>query len=138
MDHTMDHGADAQGAPNVDDGMGATRAPTLQEENTILRDNLDRMVDLMTALRAEIQDLCNQQATPSTPLPHWSPPPSPPAQGQEIGTKRAREKLPTLSEFDSKRHLWEQWLLQATLKLAVDGQAIGSAMDQFAYMYSWL
>jgi hypothetical protein len=52
--------------------------------------------------------------------------------------KRQKERLPTVPEFSGKRHGWEEWLLQMKLKLAIDGPAIGSELEKFAYIVSRL
>ena len=85
-------------------GSSDASARDLREENALLRSNLDHMVEMMTGLRTEIQELCSRQAipqprpTPPTPLP-VPPLASTPT---DTDTVRPREKLPTLPEFDGK------------------------------------
>ena len=43
----------------------------------------------------------------------------------ETTTKRPKERLPTLREFDGKRTEWNEWELVARNKLYADGDAIG-------------
>jgi hypothetical protein len=43
-----------------------------------------------------------------------------------------------LSKFSGKRGAWPAWKLEARMKLKVDGPAIGSDANQFAYLYSSL
>lgn len=52
--------------------------------------------------------------------------------------RRPKEKLPTLDKYGGKRQEWDEWHLAATNKLMVDGEAIGTALDQFMYLFSRL
>ena len=113
----------------------------LQEENAMLRSNLQQMAAMMTELQGQVQGLRNEREAARAPTPTPTPTTATTTAAAPAATDipmRPREKLPTLSEFDGKRHLWEQWCLQAKLKLTVDGEAIGTALDQFAYVYSRL
>lgn len=50
-------------------------------------------------------------------------------------TQRPRHRLPHLQKFSGKRGDWQQWHISAIMKLKTDHEAIGSAEDQFTYLY---
>jgi hypothetical protein len=108
--------------------------PTQGQDGLIqeLREGMAGLQQTILALRTEMQQLRSQQAQPVYP----------PLQQPEVlvaeAIKRPRPKLPGLTEFDGKRHNWEQWYMKAKLKLSVDGESIGSPLDQLAYLYSCL
>lgn len=64
---------------------------------------------------------------------------SPPAEPVVMPTDRKkRPTLPDPPKFDGKKTTFRAWLLEMRNKLQVDGEALGSRSDQFAYIYSRL
>jgi hypothetical protein len=99
-----------------------------------LREGMLGMQQMIVAMRTEMQHLRTQQPQAAHPPEQLR---EERAQEQDIA-KRPRPKLPGLTEFDGKRSNWDQWHMKANLKLRVDGDSIGSPLDQLAYLYSCL
>jgi hypothetical protein len=53
-------------------------------------------------------------------------------------TKKRKEKLPQLSEFDGTRSKWDGWEIEARNKIKTDGRVIGTDMDQLRYIFARL
>jgi hypothetical protein len=89
----------------------------------------------LQALRLEVKDqlsLVQQQRQPNTTTATST------SQDLLTSTLKVKQKLPKLAEYNGKRDEWNAWHQQAKLKLATDGGAIGSELDQFAYIYACL
>ena len=91
------------------------------------------MEDLLNQIRL-MQGVIERQQASITHLEQQTiAPPLPPS-----APKRPKEKLPTLDKYTGKRSEWDEWHLTAKNKLAVDGEAIGTNLDQFMYIFSRL
>jgi hypothetical protein len=55
-----------------------------------------------------------------------------------IVIQRPWPRLPDPAMFAGSSSEWPSWRTVMENKLAVDGEAIGSPQDQFAYVFSWL
>jgi Zinc knuckle len=83
-------------------------------------------------LQEERNQLQSPAQTPTITL-------SPPVEPVTIPTgRKKRSTLPEPPKFNGKRTTFRAWLLEMNNKLRVDGEAIGSRSDQFAYVFSRL
>jgi hypothetical protein len=90
---------------------------------------LERQASLATTTTAtnEGQATLARSATESVPIP------------QRTETiQRPRPRLPDPARFAGSSSEWLSWRTVMENKLAVDGEAIGSPQDQFAYVFSRL
>ncbi|KAK9443945.1 hypothetical protein VB005_02471 [Metarhizium brunneum] len=84
------------------------------------------------------EDLVNptpQRLGPVPPVPNTA---SPPIILQQIHQAKKRATLPDPPRFEGNRLGFRAWLSEIRNKLRVDGPAIGSRPDQFAYIYARL
>jgi hypothetical protein len=90
------------------------------------------------AVQAQIQVLQSAIATPTaTPQPPVVRP-EPIRPGSAGKAVKKKPTLPDPQRFDGNRRRFRTWQLEMQSKLRVDGPAIGSPFDQFAYIYARL
>ena len=101
------------------------------------------------ALQENVESLQGTPATtPQSPTPPALPiplSPTPPAlptvtvtPSSPPGQTKKKATLPDPPRFDGVRRKFPAWLLEMQNKLQTDGNAIGSARDQFSYIFSRL
>lgn len=99
---------------------------------------MEQMAQMLGQLMERISRLETKNIVPED-TPQTSSPLELQAPRQEKqNEERPRPKLPKLAKFSGKRSEWKAWEMDAYSKLAIDGGAIGTARDQFAYIYASL
>ena len=76
----------------------------------------DALSSTVTNLQGTVTSLRSQISTDSTP-------------------RRPKRQLPDPPKFDGSQLHYDTWLAQLQLVLSVDGEAIGNAQAQFAFVY---
>ena len=79
---------------------------------------IDALSSTVTNLQGTVTSLRSRVATDSTSTP-----------------KRLKRQLPDPPKFDGTQLHYDTWLAQLQLVLSVDGDAIGDAQAQFAFVY---
>jgi hypothetical protein len=102
------------------------------ERNTAQEERINRLETLL-------QNISIPNETPLTPSQTRTEPTVEVTKDRtRIVIQRPRPWLPDPAMFAGSSLEWPSWRTVMENKLAVDGEAIGSPQDQFAYVFSWL
>ncbi|KAK4233026.1 hypothetical protein C8A03DRAFT_19813 [Achaetomium macrosporum] len=108
----------------------------LATERETYNTRIKELQESLASLRATPDGNTPRPSSPVSTPPHASPPPPAPP----VPPSQAKKKptLPDPAKFDGNRKEFPSWLLDMEYKLEIDGPAIGSDKDQFAYIFSRL
>lgn len=109
----------------------------MQAQQSQVQEQASQMQQQYSIIQQQQQTIVNLQKlhsnTNTIPLAEASM-----ASATSLQHQQLREKLPVLKEFNGNRGMWDEWHLAAVHKLTKDGEAIGSDLDQFMYIYARL
>lgn len=117
---------------------------SIREENAELRRTLAENKEEFRLKLQAIETTVHDRRTNTTPLTPSGLSTSTPQEEvsipvpEEKPTRRPRPRLPDPALYEGKKSTWRGWKLEMENKLHEDGDALGSSMSQFKYVYSRL
>jgi hypothetical protein len=112
-----------------------TQNQQANSENMIAQaERILRLEELLT--QQHTHEPTTEPVQEPTTEPVENPTETPPVRTDPL--RRPRSRLPDPVLFAGNAHDWPTWRITMENKLAVDGEAIGDAQDQFVYVFSRL